>query len=508
MKPFDKNETIAKWKQDYPQMPDLFHQAVTEELRRHFEEDDLSDAAVQPGSGRQGETAAQSGSIYQDNGASQSGSNHQNNTASDLPSNVRPENMLLPGQITWESSSASSISGTGRGRKRRLSRLLLLPAAAALLGFTALAGSGLWRPESYSQEETEFELAADFQLCRIFPQALNTPEAAAQIQTDPTVTVLDAPPEYVRTYLPETYDSLPKAGDAPLIDIKEVMCDGERLYMYMETTEAGREYSMVLHDAFYIDQAHASVTSSEYFNVPRRTDSGVSRRSFALEEAEPFTSSDEFGFYAHFSEPIKEDFQIILSFAPRQPVPNVSEDTPIEERWTKYQNQYLAFTVKVFQTPADIPDQCFEYAEFNMELGDLSYSVTSHLQGTVRLYMTEEQLASYLEYPTPGRHFTLLLITDTSPAPAAPEDTLSSEHTGTDSKDQETVIRLIPGISLGSIAEGCELPFEYPIPSPDEPLTLRILEQTLWFGGNVKDETVYGEDELDLRDYWRAFLKQ
>ena len=453
MKPFDKNETPINWEQDYPQMPTLFHQAVAEELRRHLENDDLSGASAQSSTGSQ-----------------------SNSPSDTLSAHTQP---------SQESLSNPPIPGA---RRKRLSRILLLPLAAVLLGFTALAGSGLWHTGSYPYEKALPEPVADFQLCRSFPRDLNTPEAAAAIQTDPRVTVLTSPPEFVRDNLPEDYDTLLKPVSAPFLDIKEILYDGNGIYLYAEITEVGKQYMLFINDA-HIDQIE-SEAAPFYIHEASAADQSATYSTEGL--------PNSFVFHWNFSSSMTGDFQFLLGLSVYEPLPGASKDAPFEEKWRACQNQYLTFPVKVSQPPAAIPDQRFSYEEFTLELKNLSYSIASQLKGTIRLYMTEEQLAVYREYPTPGRHFAIQIATDTASSPAIVKDPYPPEILKREDGSSEVIHFELP-VTLENIAEGFEWPLDTPISSSDGRLTLRIVEQALGFGGTVTEETMYGEDEITLK---------
>lgn len=454
MKPFDKNETPINWEQDYPRMPALFHQAVTEELRRHLENDDLSSAPAQSCAGS------------------------QSDSPSDTPSAHTP-----PSQ---ESLSNPPIQGA---RRKRLSRILLLPLAAVLLGFTALAGSGLWHTGSYPYEETLPDPVADFQLCRSFPWELNTPEAAAAIQTNPRVTVLTSPPEFVRDNLPEDYDALPNPVSAPLLDIKEILYDGNGIYLYAETTEVGKQYMLFINDA-HIDQIEFE-TVPFYIHEASATDEAATYSTEGL--------PNSFVFHRDFSPSMTGDFQFLLVISIYESLPDAPANAPFEEKWRACQNQYLTFPVKVSQPPADIPDQRFSYEEFTLEFQDLSYSIASQLKGIIHLYMTEDQFAAYQEYPTPGRHFTIQIAAETASSSTIMKDPYLPEVLQT----EDSSLGVLPfelSVTMENIAEGFEWPLDTPISSSTDHFTFRIMEQTLGVGGTVTEETVYGEDELTLKN--------
>lgn len=272
--------------------------------------------------------------------------------------------------------------GHGRVRPARWAAVL---AAAMLCGVTVYA-------------------AVHYRLPELLGDRFDAQKAAELIQTEPEVTQPETPhvSGAVRAEgMEDAVAARPKIPDTlPLLDIKETLFDGMRLYIYAVVTENGKNYDLNA-DRLYVNDREAGPVSTAHLYPGMEYANGT-----VEEECYTFEVALWSGNLGNLCS--EKSFEVTLPLSVYERVENPEEalildkngQMPEEDQVPiRYQNQDLTFTVDVpeqVQTAGSrvFEKQTFTYDEFTLEISDIRLAADS-LGAFFYYKMTPEQLASY-----------------------------------------------------------------------------------------------------------------
>lgn len=332
-------------------------------------------------------------------------------------------------------------------------------------------------------------------LINIFYKTLEEETALGMIQEKPKVTYTN---EGEAEENPEEGTTGEKEADLlltapPVLEIKEVLFDGDFLYVYGEPTEKGKQYCIRVEE-IRINGENADFSSSRPVlqygsdrsavihseaDIPTVFTLGGKREE---EAGNLMISADGYGFCFDLRPfLVTKDFQATLSLKVRDAGQYQGKGKILGsylEGWgdRAYQKQNVTIEVKVSEAPEVIRDQMFEYEEFCLAVTEGTVSV-SGFSGEFHLYMNEEQQKRYLEYPHPGKHYRMELVNEKG----------------------EVYLEWRVRASLEGISKGIIFSPQWPdVSLNDSHFTIRILEETLGYGGTVTGEKLYGESLVEL----------
>lgn len=149
----------------------------------------------------------------------------------------------------------------------------------------------------------------------------------------------------------------PLETSEPLLDIREIMYDGLQLWVYAQSTEAGREFELE-----------------------------TLRMEIGGEEVCPVnTENPGAEVYVFAADVSGKNLQA--------PFP-VRQEVRVYKDGTRYENQELLYTVNLENKAEELPDQKFAFADFSVTVSEIRKSPVA-VQGLVQVEMTREQKSRY-----------------------------------------------------------------------------------------------------------------